>query len=100
MSPSSRTVRRTCSLSSAIWTVIRVASRAWHIALATDSCAIRYRTTVTLGVTGLAAATAVLVGVPAMGAVGVFALIGFHFTLGWKTHKVARAPHSRMFGGV
>ena len=57
-------------------------------------------TTVTLGVTGLAAATAVLVGVPAMGAVGVFALIGFHLTLVWKTHRLARAPHSRMFAGV
>jgi hypothetical protein len=43
------------------------------------------RTTVTLGVAGLAAATAVLVGVPAMAAVGVLALIGFHLTLGWKT---------------
>ena len=48
----------------------------------------------------LAAATAALVGVPAMGAVGVFALIGFHLTLGWKTHRLARAPHSRMFAGV
>jgi vacuolar-type H+-ATPase subunit I/STV1 len=53
------------------------------------------RTTVALGVAGLAAATAVLVGVPSMAAVGVFALIGFHLTLGWKTHKLARAPHSR-----
>ena len=50
------------------------------------------RTTVALGVAGLAAATAVLVGVPAMGAVGVFALIGFHLILGWKTHRLARAP--------
>ena len=43
---------------------------------------------------------AALVGVPAMGAVGVFALIGFHLTLGWKTDRLARAPHSRMFAGV
>ncbi len=57
-------------------------------------------TTVALGVAGLAAAAAVLVGVPAMGAVGVFALIGFHLTLVWKTHRLARAPHSRMFAGV
>jgi hypothetical protein len=50
------------------------------------------RTTVALGVSGLAAATAVVIGVPAMGAVGVFALIGFHLTAGWKTHRLARAP--------
>lgn len=55
------------------------------------------RTTVALGVAGLAAATAGVVGVPAMSAVGVFALIGFHFTLGEKTHRLARAPHSRIF---
>jgi uncharacterized protein DUF4386 len=58
------------------------------------------RTTVALGVTGLAAATAVVVGVPAMGAVGVLALIGFHLALGWKIHRLARAPHSRMLAGV
>jgi hypothetical protein len=46
-------------------------------------------TTVGLGVVGLAAATAVLVGVPAMGAVGVLTLIGFHLTAGWKTHRQA-----------
>ncbi len=49
-------------------------------------------TTVALGV-GLAAATAVLVGVTDMAAVGVFALIGFHLSAGWKTHRLARAPH-------
>ena len=58
------------------------------------------RTTVALGVTGLAAATAVVVGVPAMGAVGVFALIGFHLAAGWKTHRLARAPHPRMVTGA
>ena len=58
------------------------------------------RTTVALGAAGLAAAAAFLVGVPAMGAVGMFALIGFHLTLVWKTHRLARAPHSRMFAGV
>ena len=51
--------------------------------------------TVALGTAGLAAATAVLVGVPAMAAVGVFALIGFHFTLGLKSHKLAQADGSR-----
>jgi hypothetical protein len=58
------------------------------------------RTTVALGAAGLAAAAAFLVGVPAMGAVGMFGLIGFHLTLVWKTHRLARAPHSRMFAGV
>ncbi len=52
------------------------------------------RMTVMLGVAALAAATAVLVGVPAMGAVGVLALMGFHLTLGWKTHTLASAPQS------
>ncbi len=51
---------------------------------------------VALGVVGLAAAAAVLAGgPPEMTAVGVFALIGFHLTLGWKTLKLARASHSR-----
>ncbi len=49
-------------------------------------------TTLALGVAGLAAATAVLVGVTDMAAVGVFALIGFHLTLGRRTLKLARAP--------
>lgn len=53
-------------------------------------------TTVALGVTGLAAAFAVVVGVPAMAAaVGVFALIGFHLLLGRRTLKLAQAPRSR-----
>ena len=43
------------------------------------------------GVAGLAAAAAVLVGIPALGAVGVCALLGFHLTLGWKAHKMAHA---------
>ena len=58
------------------------------------------RTTVALGVAGLGAATAVLVGVPAMAAVGVFALMGFHLTLGWKTHRLARAPRSAMLAAA
>lgn len=59
------------------------------------------RTTVALGVTGLAAATAVVLGVPAaMGALGVFALIGFHLILGRNTLKLARAPHPRMVAGA
>jgi len=57
-------------------------------------------TTVGLGVVGLAAATAVLVGVPAMGAVGVLTLIGFHLTAGWKTYRQARTPHPMMAAGA
>ncbi|MDQ3974089.1 MAG: hypothetical protein M3276_07115 [Actinomycetota bacterium] len=54
------------------------------------------RTTVALGVIGLAAATAAVVGLPSiMVAVGVFALIAFHFSAGWETHRLARAPHRR-----
>jgi protein-S-isoprenylcysteine O-methyltransferase Ste14 len=57
--------------------------------------------TVALGVAGLAAATAVLVGgPPEMAGVGVFALIGFHLTLGWKTLRLARASHSRTLAGA
>lgn len=41
--------------------------------------------TVALGLAGLAAAGAALLGAPDMAAVGVFALIGFHLTLGWNT---------------
>ncbi len=41
------------------------------------------------------AATAVLVGVTDMVAIGVFALMGFHLAAGWKTHRLARAPHPR-----
>jgi hypothetical protein len=49
------------------------------------------RTTVALGVTGLAAATAVVAGAPGIiAAVGVFALIGFHLAAGWKTQRLAR----------
>ena len=59
------------------------------------------RSTVALGVAGLAAAAAVLVGgPPKMAAVGVLALIGFHLTLGWKTLKLARASHSRTLAGA
>lgn len=46
--------------------------------------------TVALGVTGLTAATALLVEVSSVGVVGVFALIVVHLTLGWKTHRQAR----------
>ncbi len=56
--------------------------------------------TVALGVAGLAAAGAVLVGVPDMAAVGVFALIGFHLTLGWRTLKLARGFNSRKLAGA
>jgi len=59
------------------------------------------RTTVALGMTGLAAAIAVLVGGSAiMAAVGVFALIGFHLTLGWRTHRLAGTTRSTMLTGA
>jgi hypothetical protein len=35
-----------------------------------------------------------------MAAVGVFSLIGFHLSLGWKTLKLARASHSRTLAGA
>jgi hypothetical protein len=54
------------------------------------------RTSVGLGVVGLAAASSVLVDVSPIGVVGVFALIVFHLVLGWKVHRLSRAPHSRM----
>jgi hypothetical protein len=54
------------------------------------------RTTVGLGVAGLAAATTLLVQDSAIAAVGLFALIGFHLILGRKTLKLARTPHPRM----
>lgn len=57
-------------------------------------------TTVALGVTGLAAATVLLVDVSPIAIVGVFALIAFHLILGVKTHRLARAPHSTMLAGV
>ena len=56
--------------------------------------------TFALGAAGLAAAGAVLVGVPDVAAVGVFALIALHLTLGWKTLKLARAPHSGTGAGA
>lgn len=56
--------------------------------------------TVAFGVVGLAAATAVLVGVTDMAFLCVFALIGFHLSAGWKTHRLARAPHPRMVAGA
>jgi hypothetical protein len=49
--------------------------------------------TVALGVTGLAAAIAVLVGVPAMGALGVIALVVFHLAAGRTTLRLARLPN-------
>jgi len=54
------------------------------------------RMTVALGVVGLAAASSLLVDVSPIGVVGVFALIVFHLVLGWKVHRLSRAPHSRM----
>ena len=58
------------------------------------------RTTLVLGAAGLAAATAVLLGVTDMAAVGVFALVGFHLILGPRTFKLAGVPHSRTLAGV
>ena len=55
-------------------------------------------TTVALGAVGLAAASALLVDVSPLGVLGVFALIVFHLVLGWKVHKLSRAPHSSMAG--
>jgi hypothetical protein len=59
-------------------------------------------TTVVLGVLGLAAATAILIDVSPVGAVGLLVLIAFHLILGWrthrtlgsKTHRLARTPRS------
>jgi hypothetical protein len=50
------------------------------------------RTTVGLGLAGLAAAATLLVQASAIAAVGVFALIGFHLILGRKTIKLAASP--------
>jgi hypothetical protein len=50
------------------------------------------RTTVGLGMAGLAAAATLLVQASAIAAVGVFALIGFHLILGRKTIKLAASP--------
>jgi hypothetical protein len=45
---------------------------------------------VTLGVLGLAAATAMLVDpLSPVAAVGIFALIGFHLVAGWKTYRLS-----------
>jgi Domain of unknown function (DUF4386) len=52
------------------------------------------RTTVALGAVGLAAAAALLVDVSPLGVLGVLALIVFHLVLGWKVHKLSRAPRS------
>jgi hypothetical protein len=50
------------------------------------------RTTVGLGLAGLAAAATLLLQDSAIAAVGVFALIGFHLILGRKTIKLAASP--------
>lgn len=49
------------------------------------------RAAVAFGGIGLAAATAAVAGVASMAALGVFALLGFHLALGWRTHRLARA---------
>jgi hypothetical protein len=49
-------------------------------------------TTVALGAVGLASAAALLVEVSPLGVLGVLALIVFHLVLGWKVHRLARAP--------
>ena len=54
------------------------------------------RTSVALGVVGAGAASALLVDVSAIGAVGVFALIVFHLVLGWKVHRLSGAPRSKL----
>ena len=54
------------------------------------------RATVTLGVLGLAAATALLIDVSPIGQAGVFVLIAFHLTLGWRNRRLVRAPRSAM----
>lgn len=47
---------------------------------------------VVLGVVGLAAATAMLIDpTSAIAAIGVFALLGFHFLAGWKTLRLAES---------
>jgi len=58
------------------------------------------RTTIALGAATLAAATAVLVGVTDMAAVGVLGLTGFHLTLGWRTHRLAGTTRSTMLTGA
>jgi len=54
------------------------------------------RTSVALGLVGAGAASALLVDVSAIGAVGVFALIVFHLVLGWKVHRLSSAPRARL----
>lgn len=50
---------------------------------------------VALGVVGLAAATATLVDpLSPVAALGIFALIGFHFLAGWKTHRLSTPADS------
>ena len=46
---------------------------------------------VVLGIVGLAAATVMLVEpLSPVAALGIFALIGFHFIAGWKTYRLSR----------
>ncbi len=47
---------------------------------------------VVLGVTGVVAASALLVAVSPIAVVGVLALIVFHLVLGWKVYRLSRAP--------
>ncbi len=47
--------------------------------------------TVGLGLTGLAAASTLLVQNSMIAAVGVFALIGFHLIAGWRTYSLAKS---------
>jgi hypothetical protein len=58
------------------------------------------RTTVGLGLAGLAAAATLLVQASEIAAVGVFALIGFHLILGRRTIKLAASPEPRMVPGA
>jgi hypothetical protein len=52
------------------------------------------RMSVVLGVLGVVAASLLLVDPASVlgGMVGVFALIGFHFVLGWKVYRLSRVP--------
>ena len=50
------------------------------------------RIIVALGAVGLASAAASLVEVSSLGVLGVLALVVFHLVLGWKVHRLARAP--------
>jgi uncharacterized protein DUF4386 len=51
-------------------------------------------TSVVLGVLGILAASLLLVDPASVlgGTLGVFALIGFHFVLGWKIYRLSRVP--------